>query len=76
MNEKEIFTTDEDWLNSGLDIAIVTVIQTWGSSPRPVGSSMVINSNHDIVYTNNTPIYSYLKVFFNSFWSIWNIIFL
>ena len=33
MNEKEIFSTAEDWLNSGLDIAIVTVIQTWDLAP-------------------------------------------
>ena len=35
MNEKEIFLKAEEWLLKSLDIAIITVIQTWGSSPRP-----------------------------------------
>ena len=47
MNEKEIFLKVEEWLLKSLDIAIITVIQTWGSSPRPVGSSMIVNSNHE-----------------------------
>ena len=41
MNEKEIFLRAEEWLLNELDIAIITVIETWGSSPRPVGSSMI-----------------------------------
>tara|TARA_B100000029_G_scaffold497872_1_gene565937 strand:+ start:367 stop:1356 length:990 start_codon:yes stop_codon:yes gene_type:complete len=49
MNEKEIFLKAEEWLIKGLDIAIVTVIETWGSSPRPVGSSMVVNSQNNII---------------------------
>ena len=49
MNEKEIFLKAEEWLLKGLDIAIITVIQTWGSSPRPVGSSMIVNSNHETI---------------------------
>ncbi len=32
------------WLQSGKPVVIATVISTWGSSPRPVGSHMVINS--------------------------------
>ena len=49
MNEKEIFLKAEEWLLKDLDIAIVTVIETWGSSPRPVGSSMIVNSKNDII---------------------------
>ena len=49
MNEKEIFLRAEEWLIKGLDIAIITVIETWGSSPRPVGSSMVVNSQNNII---------------------------
>ena len=49
MNEKEIFSKAEEWIINGLDIAIITVIETWGSSPRPVGSSMVVNSKNDII---------------------------
>ena len=49
MNEKEIFKRAEEWLVNELDIAIVTVIETWGSSPRPVGSSMIVNLNNEIL---------------------------
>jgi xanthine dehydrogenase accessory factor len=31
-----------DWLDTGQPVALATVIQTWGSSPRPVGSQMAI----------------------------------
>lgn len=49
MNEKEIFCKAEDWLGDGLEIAIITVIETWGSSPRPIGSSMIVNSKNEII---------------------------
>jgi xanthine dehydrogenase accessory factor len=32
-----------DWIDEGHDLAFATVISTWGSSPRPVGSQLVIN---------------------------------
>jgi xanthine dehydrogenase accessory factor len=31
------------WLQSGQQVALVTVIKTWGSSPRPPGSLMAMN---------------------------------
>ena len=49
MNEKEIFSKAEEWLKDELDIVIITVINTWGSSPRPVGSSMIVNSKNEII---------------------------
>ena len=30
------------WLRDGDDIALATVIETWGSSPRPLGSKMLV----------------------------------
>ena len=30
------------WLDQGQTVALATVVQTWGSSPRPVGSQMAI----------------------------------
>ena len=49
MNEKEIFSKAEEWLKNELEIVIITVINTWGSSPRPVGSSMIVNSKNEVI---------------------------
>lgn len=32
-----------NWLNDGLRVALATVVETWGSAPRPVGSQLAIN---------------------------------
>ncbi len=34
----------ESWQEEGRSVAIATVIETWGSAPRPVGSHLVIDS--------------------------------
>ena len=41
----EILELARDWLNEGRRVAIATVVETCGSSPRPVGSSLVIDSD-------------------------------
>lgn len=33
----------QSWLNEGRNIVLARVIKTWGSSPRPIGSIMLIN---------------------------------
>jgi xanthine/CO dehydrogenase XdhC/CoxF family maturation factor len=33
----------ETWRRAGRDVALATVIETWGSAPRPVGSHLVID---------------------------------
>ena len=42
-NLKEI----NNWLKDNKKIALATVIHTWGSSPQPVGSRMIVNENGD-----------------------------
>lgn len=34
----------EKWKDEGRDIALATVIETWGSAPRAVGSHLVIDA--------------------------------
>lgn len=34
----------EEWMGQGRDVAIATVIETWGSAPRPTGSQLAIDS--------------------------------
>ena len=38
-----------DWLEAGKQIALATVIQTWGSAPRPIGSTLAINSDMEMI---------------------------
>jgi xanthine dehydrogenase accessory factor len=35
--------TAEEWIEAGRQVALATVIETWGSAPRPVGSHLVID---------------------------------
>ncbi len=37
-----------DWLRSGKGAVLATVIDTWGSAPRPVGSQLAISSNSEM----------------------------
>lgn len=34
----------EGWSRAGRKVALATVIETWGSAPRPVGAHLVIDS--------------------------------
>ena len=39
---REILRELSEWSEAGEDIAIATVVETWGSSPRPLGSKMAV----------------------------------
>jgi xanthine/CO dehydrogenase XdhC/CoxF family maturation factor len=41
--DTDILSTAEAWHRAGRGVAIATVIETWGSAPRPVGSHLVID---------------------------------
>ncbi|MEP3278388.1 MAG: XdhC family protein [Stappiaceae bacterium] len=40
----DVLATAQQWADGGRAIALATVIETWGSAPRPVGSHLVIDS--------------------------------
>ncbi len=41
----EILERAHDWVTRGRQVALATVVETCGSSPRPVGSSLVIDAD-------------------------------
>ncbi|OGB04208.1 MAG: hypothetical protein A3E79_13790 [Burkholderiales bacterium RIFCSPHIGHO2_12_FULL_61_11] len=38
-----------EWLQSGHRLALATVVQTWGSAPRPLGSWLVIREDGQVI---------------------------
>lgn len=44
-----VLRTAQGWQAAGLPVVLVTVARTWGSSPRPPGSLMAINSRGETV---------------------------
>jgi xanthine/CO dehydrogenase XdhC/CoxF family maturation factor len=40
----DILKAAEDWRKDGREVALATVVETWGSAPRPVGSNLVIDA--------------------------------
>ena len=45
--DEKILEEAKDWLTAKRNVVLATVIQTWGSSPRPTGSRMIINDKGD-----------------------------
>ena len=45
--DEKILEEAKDWLDIDRTVVLATVIQTWGSSPRPIGSRMIINDKGD-----------------------------
>lgn len=39
---EDVFDQAQRWLELGRKVALATVIETWGSAPRPAGSAMAI----------------------------------
>lgn len=40
---RDVLATAEGWLDAGREVALATVVETWGSAPRPVGSHLAID---------------------------------
>ncbi len=46
---RDLLDQISEWLENGHSIALASVINTWGSSPRPVGAGMAVTQDGQIV---------------------------
>jgi len=42
-NKEDLLALASSWKAEGRKVALATVVQTWGSSPRPVGSQLLVD---------------------------------
>lgn len=49
IQEEDVLETALSWKEAGRDVAIATVTSTWGSSPRPAGSQLVVDGEGAMV---------------------------
>jgi xanthine/CO dehydrogenase XdhC/CoxF family maturation factor len=46
---EDILSQAAEWRKTGKGVALATVVSTWGSSPRPVGSQLAVDDKGDFV---------------------------
>lgn len=49
MSNDDVLSEAARWLDEGRSVALATVVSTWGSSPRPVGSQLLIDADNNMV---------------------------
>jgi xanthine/CO dehydrogenase XdhC/CoxF family maturation factor len=49
VDHEQVLEQAAKWKAEGKGVALATVVDTWGSSPRPVGSQLVIDDSGDFV---------------------------
>lgn len=47
--DDDVLNEARAWRKQGREVALATVIKTWGSSPRPVGSNLAIDGERNFV---------------------------
>src|SRR5215472_1522578 len=45
----EVLRKSAQWLDEGRRVLLVTVVRTWGSSPRPPGALLAVRGDGDVV---------------------------
>ena len=48
-SSKTILENANSWIESRQKVALATVIKTWGSSPCPIGSKMIVSEKGDFL---------------------------
>ncbi len=46
---EDVLNQAADWQDQGHGVAVATVVRTWGSSPRPVGSQLAVNDKGTMI---------------------------
>ena len=49
MGSDDVLAKAARWLDDGRRVALATVVATWGSSPRPVGSQLAVDAQGNMV---------------------------
>jgi xanthine/CO dehydrogenase XdhC/CoxF family maturation factor len=44
----DVLSEASEWLAKGRRVALATVVETWGSSPRPVGSQLLVDQGSNM----------------------------
>lgn len=46
---EKILSEAVEWRRAGREVALATVISTWGSSPRPIGSKLAVDEHGHMI---------------------------
>ena len=49
VDHEKVLEKAAEWKAAGKGVALATVVATWGSSPRPVGSQLVVEDSGEFV---------------------------
>ncbi len=49
ISSDDVLAQAASWRDEGRPVALATVVATWGSSPRPVGSQLVVDQRNSML---------------------------
>jgi xanthine/CO dehydrogenase XdhC/CoxF family maturation factor len=49
MQDDQLLDQAAQWLKEGRKVALATVVSTWGSSPRPAGSQLLVDDDANML---------------------------